>query len=223
MVGKGKTYGAMSKFSVICGGAAFLFSMVAIFVIQLTGWRPFGFAERADEINSIIVNLSYSYLAAVIFYIIVNYLPQIHRHKIMRHMIKSYLIRMKNTMQRCIKGINLYSLKQNEKFPSKEHFIKQFGEKDLAPPCDYLNILERNRLEINLLMDFLLTVQEFLSDNEVRMLLKLKDSMFLTQPLRPKDYVEGDNGEKCEIPGSNQIEMAESIYDVYEQLIKLNK
>ena len=140
MVGKGKTYGAMSKFSVICGGEAFLFSMVAIFVIQLTGWRPFGFAERADEINSIIVNLSYSYLAAVIFYIIVNYLPQIHRHKIMRHMIKSYLIRMKNTMQRCIKGINLYSLKQNEKFPSKEHFIKQFGEKDLAPPCDYLNI-----------------------------------------------------------------------------------
>ncbi len=162
------------------------FSMAAILIIQLTGWRPFGFAEKAEEINTIILNPSYSYLAAVFFYLVMNYIPKLQRKKIMRRRIDSYLSRMKSAIQRCIKDINLYSFEPNKPFLPKFEFIKQFSEMDLTPSSEYLNILKKEAHEINLLVDSLLTIQDFLFDEEINKLLMIKDSLFLTHPIRPK-------------------------------------
>lgn len=196
-------------------------SIAAIYILQLTELRPLGFAEKAEEINAIIVNLSYSYLAAVIFYMIMNYLPRMHRKKIMRRKIDSYLSRMKSAILQCIKDIELYSFERNKPLLSRSDFIRRFSEKDLTLPCDYIATLEKKSLEINLLIESLLTIQDSLTDEEVNKLLMIKDSLFLTQPIRPKDCIEKENGERIETPGSNQEEMAKDIYDIYEQINNL--
>ena len=44
-----------------------LLAIASICIIKLTEWRPLGEALRHQEINEIIVNISYSYIAAVFF------------------------------------------------------------------------------------------------------------------------------------------------------------
>ena len=205
--------------NIFCFIIAF-FSAAAIYIILLTEWRPFGLAEKAQEINTIIVNLSYSLLAATIFHVVINYLPEYFRNKIMREKINLNLERIKYLIQQCVSDIDLYSFHFNIKIPSKEIFIKQFSNKDLTPPCDYLTLLKRNNLEINSLIDFLLIISEFLSDDEIRTLFKIKDSLFLTTPIDPKDYIQNEYGTQIETP-NNQEKIAESIYDIYELIKKL--
>lgn len=200
------------------GVAVCIFSIVAILTIQLTEWRPFGFAEKAEEINAIILNLSYSYLAAVIFYIIMDCLPKLHRKRIMRRKITIYLSRMKNAILQCIKDVELYSFEHNKHLLLRPDFVRLFSEKNLTPPCDYLTVLEKKAIEIKLLIECLFTFQDYLSDEEINKLLIIRDSLFLTQPIRPKDYIEDENGGKIELPGSNQEEMAKDIYNIYEQI-----
>lgn len=197
----------------------FLLAIASLCIIKLTEWRPLGEALRYQEINEIIVNISYSYIAATIFYFVMDYLPNLHRKKIMRRKIKSYLVQIKVSILQCIKDINLYNFIQPSQILSRKDFIKQFSSKDLTLPCDYLTILQRNKIELNLLVDFLLTIQNFLSDKEFHNLLNIKDSLFLTQSIRPIDYIETEHGERMECPGSNQEEIANSIYVIYE-LIK---
>ena len=67
----------------------------------------------------------------------------------------------------------------NELISDNDRF--QFSSKDLTLPCDYLSILQRNKIELNLLVDFLLTIQNFLSDKEFYNLLIIKDSLFLME------------------------------------------
>ena len=197
-------------------------SATAIYIILLTEWRPFGFAEKAQEINTIIVNLSYSLLAATIFHIVINWLPRLKRNKIIRNKINSYLTSIKNLTEQCVKDINLYDLNQNKHILQKEDFITQFSNKDLTSPCDYLKILERNNIEINLLIDFLLTIQEFLSNEEIQTLFKIKDSLFLTTKIDPKDYIQNEYRENIETP-NNQKKIAESIYNIYELIKTIKK
>ena len=198
-----------------------LCAILAVYIIQLTEWRPLGFAEKAEEINIIIVNLSYSYLSAIIFYFAMNLLPEYYRNKIMREKIYLNLKRIKYLIQQCVRDINLYNFNLNNHILSKNEFIKQFSNKDLTPPCDYLTILKRNNSEINSLINFLLIIQEFLSNEEIHILFQIKDSLFLTTTISPKDYIQNEYGELIEVP-NNQEEIAESIYNIYE-LIKTIK
>ena len=64
-----------------------LCSISAIVTIQLTEWRPLGSANRHEAINEIILNLSYSYLAAIFFHIAMVYIPGQYRKRILRRQV----------------------------------------------------------------------------------------------------------------------------------------
>ena len=200
-----------------------LLAIASICIIKLTEWRPLGEALRYQEINEIIVNISYSYIAAVFFYIVVDYLPKLQRKNIMRRKILLYLSKIKQITEQSIKNINMYNFIQPNQILNRKDFIKQFSSKDLTPPCDYLIILQRNKRELNLLVDFLLTMQNFLSNKEFCNLLKIRESIFLSQQIHPTDYIETENGEEMECPGSNQTEIAKSIYDIYELIQQIEQ
>jgi hypothetical protein len=57
-----------------------------------------------------------------------------------------------------------------------------------------------------------------LTDSEINILLTIKGSAFLTEPIRPKDYIEDEHGNIHQIPNSNQREIATSIYHIYKLL-----
>lgn len=206
------------------GTVIFLLFTLIVIILQLTEWRPFGPSEKYVEINEILLNISYSYISAAIFFIVMDFIPKIKRKRIMHRKIRSYLTRMRSIVLQCIKGVRLYSFNENaNQIPSRDTFITEFTEKDFSPSHDYLHLLNNNRTKITSLIETLLSTQEYLSDDCLQTILNINDSLFLTQPIIPRDYCIGENEETIEIPGNNQAEIAESIYDIYEQIIILKQ
>lgn len=197
-------------------------SIACIYIINFTECRPLGTVVKYEEVNNVIVNLSYSYLAATIFHLVMIVWPGLRRKKIMRNKINCYFSRMKSAITICITHIHLYSLDfKDYKILPKEEFLVEFSSKNLNPPCDYWNLLKHARIEISLLIEFLLAIQEYLSDEEINKLMSIKDSLFLTEEIHPKDYIVNGDGSPLELPNSNQKEMAERVYCIYELINKL--
>ena len=98
---------------------------------------------------------------------------------------------------------------------SREEFIKDFGERELHG----LELLEFSRTQINILIESVLFFQEYLSEEELMCLLKIKDSLFLKESIIPIDYIDE---QMIEIP-NNQRDMAKSIYDIYELIKEIEK
>ena len=76
-----------------------------------------------------------------------------------------------------------------------------------------LELLESSRAQIKIFVESALFFQEYLSEKELDNLLKIKESLFLREPIRPIEYI--DDEQRTEIP-NNQRDMAKSIYDIYE-------
>lgn len=99
---------------------------------------------------------------------------------------------------------------------SRRRFVREFCEKDLTPPCDYLDLLNQNAIKISTQIGFLLTLKEYLRDQELNILMTTKASAFLTEPIRPIDYIVDDHGVKHILPNSNQERIGKSIHDIYK-------
>ena len=197
---------------------------LSIFIIQLTEWRPFGYSEKGDEINSIILNLAYSYLAAIFFHLCMVFIPSLHRKKIMRFKIEYYLSKLYSSIRQCVNGVYLLSYDhQNNMHVPRKKFLDEFCSKDMTPPCDYLMILEKKSCEIKMLIDSLVELREYLTDKEVHILLLIMDAPFLTEKIRPREYIESEDGVKTELTNNNQNEIAKSIYYLYKQIKTLRK
>lgn len=201
-----------------------IIAIASIGVLQLTDWRPLGEAVRYEEINEVILNLSYSYLAAYIFYIVVNWLPSLKRKSIIKSYIKYHISKIREQISICTNSQYRYAYFGQEKKPyigckpykSREVFVREFGEKELHG----LGLLESSRTQIKMLVGSALFFQEYLSEKELDNLLKIKESLFIKESIRPIEYI--DDEQRTEIP-NNQREMAKSIYDIYELIKAIEK
>ena len=194
-----------------------LCSIFAIVTIQLTEWRPLGSASRHEAINEIILSLSYSYLAAIFFHIVMVYIPGQYRKRILRRQIECAFAEIKICIGQCIGGVYMYDLRTISQSPvSRRRFVREFCEKDLTHPCDYLDLLNQNAIKISTQIGFLLTLMEYLTDQELKILMTTKASAFLTEPIRPIDYIVDDHGVKHILPNSNQERIGKSIHDIYK-------
>ena len=194
-----------------------LCSVFAIVTIQLTEWRPLGSASRHEAINEIILNLSYSYLAAIFFHIVMEYIPGLHRKRIFRRQIECAFAEIKTCIGQCVRGVYMYDFRPlSQNSVSRRRFVREFCEKDLSTPCDYLNLLDKNIIKISTQIGFLLTLKEYLTDQELNILMTTKASAFLTEPIRPTDYIVDEYDVKHEIPNSNQERIGKSIHDIYK-------
>lgn len=202
------------------GYTLFLCSVASIYVIKLTEWRFNIFINKYDEINDIILNLSYSYIAAMTFHLVINVFPGKHREKIMRRKVNAYMRIIRSSIHSCIMSIFLFCF--DDKEPSKDEFIKRFGEQELSPNDIRLTVINSKRSVIMMKVEQILVVQDYLTDKELEVLLSIKDSLFLTKDIRPTEYIK-DGNIKQKIPGSNQREIGESIYRIYELIRSIVK
>lgn len=194
-------------------------SIASIVIIQLTEWRPFVVANRCEAINAIILNLSYSYLAAIFFHVVMVFVPGLYRKRIIRRQITCDFAEISIYIKQCIRGVYMYDLNHSKTaLISRKKFVQEFCEKDLTTTCDYLTLLNRNISKISTKVDFLLGFKDELTDSEINILLTIKGSAFLTELIRPKDYIEDEHGNIHQIPNSNQREIATSIYYIYKLL-----
>lgn len=199
-----------------------LFSLASICVIKLTEWRFNVSINKHCEINEIIVNISYSYIAAFIFHLVVNEFPKKQRENIMRRKVNAYMKIIRSSIRNCIMSINAFRLDDKISVPTKEEFVKSFSEMKLTQNSFYITSINRIRSEIKLKVEQILVIQDCLSDKELDVLLSINDSLFLTEDIRPTEYINAGDCEH-EIPGSNQKEIGKSIYRINELINSIVK
>lgn len=202
------------------GGKLCMLSLVLVIVLQLINC---GDCKSLEGLIAIAVNLLCSYFAACVFYILLNLFPEAHKEAVMRPKVYDYRNQIMYSILHCINAMHPYEFKPStEPHKTREDFIKEFSKENLGKDepktlDTYLGVLQLNREKIRLLVDSLLLIREYLSVDEIKILYQIKDSSFLSESIRLIEYVEID-GQPVELPNSNQREIGESIYNIYEQI-----
>ena len=202
------------------GGKLCMLSLVLVIVLQLINC---GDCKSLEGLIAIAVNLLCSYFAACVFYILLSLIPEAHKEAVMRPKVDGYRNQIMYSILHCINAMHPYEFKPStEPHKTREDFIKEFSKENLGKDepktlDTYLGVLQLNREKIRLLVDSLLLIREYLSVDEIKILYQIKDSSFLSESIRLIEYVEIDE-QPVELPNSNQYEIGESIYNIYEQI-----
>ena len=169
--------------------------------------------DVAIAINRIILALSYSYIAAAIFHLFVNYLPIKKRSISIKPFIDSEYLSLSESLSLCKITVNPFDLRINEY--TKEEYCQMFLNIDFNEDdgfCKGLSKytrLENLRGKIVGIITVLMSFREFLSDECFDYLIGVMNSTFIKYGLYP--YQEVSNNYYC-----NQDEVGACIFDLYE-------
>lgn len=181
------------------------------------------FYYKTECYCTIIKNVSYSIIAAVIFYIIIDYIPFVRKKKIMRAFIDMEFSKLYGHINQCVNGIISPFSFNPKTYKDKEDYVNDFYSVDLeekgfiSPLQTRKSYLESHKGKIIECSTSILNYREFLSEKELDCLTFIRSSAFLTQILSPRNFDLPD--ELIDTYPNNQREIGESIYEIYE-LIK---
>jgi len=152
------------------------------------GWLWFiGYSERANNINKVLENLSYSYLAGCIFYVLTSTVPTMLRTRKIRPLIHEYISNIYGKLNECKKSV-LTTSEYNTRIPGDDEFVSRLKSTSLYSPCAlscvYNGIgigpyMKRMKIEILKEIDDVLKYKEYMTDEEVVVISNLKNSTFL--------------------------------------------
>lgn len=172
----------------------------------------------AKATNNIILALSYSYIAAAIFYYLVNVLPFERRLFIIRPLLEANICEIAEHIHVCKEVIMPFSSISDKKY-SKEEYAQKFEDANLYSPC-FLNKnkskkkhLEDLRADIKSEANLILTYREYMTDEQFRFVNTVLNSYFIKNGVRP--YPKVDTKFRKDFD-SNQYEIGACIYDLYE-------
>lgn len=180
--------------------------------------------KGAGAVNDFILVLSYSYIAAAIFHCIVNDIPHKRRKKTIEPFLKSQLWRIQDKFRLCKETIIPFSSVCGTEFSRKE-FIQKFDEINLYEDCymsngkSKLKNLEDLRESIIDISSNILCYREFLNDKHFHFINKVLNSSFITKGINAAPDVAITERIGYD---SNQYEVGECIYDLYEYSKKIN-
>ena len=170
--------------------------------------------SNAIAINNIILALSYSYIAATIFHILVNYLPQKKRRETIKPLINSKFQTLTELFRLC-KLIVIPPFDCSNKEYEKEEYCQLFSHDDLYEDYAFCKgqkkyeRLENLRSQIIGTSTILLSYREYLRDEQFDYLIEVMYSSFINIGVYP--YNEGSSNYYC-----NQDEVGACIFDLYE-------
>lgn len=198
--------------------------MYAILTIKLNLFWHIGVSEKAEGINEIILNLSYSVLAAVIFYIFIDVLPFYAKKKKVRQILLTMIKGLRSDIEKAKNAIYLppftgLARTQNE-------FISDFENKDMMDAyClgiyGFKNLKEffdHNKGQIRSTIHGLLGYSEFLTDKEIKTLADINSSKYINDYFFIRDFENLANNPDLY---DNQKEVGASIYQIYELICKI--
>lgn len=170
--------------------------------------------SNAIAINRIILALSYSYIAATIFHILVNYLPQKKRRETIKPLINSKFKTLTELFRLCKLTVTP-PFDFSNKVYTKEEYCQLFSHNDLYEDYAFCKgqkkheRLENLRSQIIGTATILLSYREYLKDEQFDYLIKVMYSTFISFGVYP--YNEESNNYYC-----NQDEVGACIFDLYE-------
>lgn len=204
-----------------------LLCIYSIGYIELDWFWHMGVSENYYKINKIIVNLSYSYLAGLIFYMLTSYVPYIVKRNKM-------LVTISKKIERIIAGLNesaksVFPIQDyNNLNLTEENLVQQFSSVSISTHCNntyaycvynisVLNYLKSQRDSIIKIIDGILVYKEYLSANQLETIENIKDY----------NYFALLNAFSLSIPGidnaSGREILAKELFKVIQQTEKLLK
>lgn len=175
-------------------------------------------------VNNIVLALSYSYIAAAIFHYIVNVIPYNRRKQMIEPFLKSQLWRIQDKFRLCKETIIPFASVRGKVY-SKKEFCQYLANINLHEDCylgkgkSKLMNLEELRESISEISSNLFFYREFLSDTHFQFINKVLDSSFISNGIDacPDVALRESIGHD-----SNQYEVGECIYDLYEYSKMIN-
>ena len=110
---------------IIVGMLAFL----TIAILRFTDCRPFGYSTKADSVNYTLETISFSVLAAIIFWVVNDYSCYRRRRVVAVNHINRQIWTIKELIRQMVDAVEPFSLEQ--KSYSLESFKNVFNQKDL--------------------------------------------------------------------------------------------
>lgn len=186
-----------------------LLAVIAFFVILLD-----------VELCKTFTNISYSIIAAELFYLIDVYLPHRYKKKTFRKVIKHKLFLLVESLRLCREVVVKFDFNDI----NRKKYVERFSKCNLNEKCsigqttklEYINL---KKGQIASIISSLLLHSQYLELTEYEILVKILDSPFLKEEIIAIDYNVPDD--LLANYNDNQMKMGESIYDNYEMSKKL--
>lgn len=159
-----------------------------ILTIGLGWFWTIGSCENADRINQVLLNLSYSYIAGWIFYLLVTYFPEMQRKITLRPAIQLKIEDLRKQINACIQ-----TFAKNEDWHlvdtiTKEQLVQLITNADMYANSYYASIvgfqqnhlqfLHATRSNVFELIEQILFYKEYLSAEQLLLLEKIQDSTY---------------------------------------------
>lgn len=165
-----------------------VFSAYIICTIGLGWFWLIGNCDNAERINEVLINLSYSYIAGLIFYILVTYLPNLQAKKTIMPAIKFKII---NLQKQINAFIQTFGTKEDEKLVeniTKEQLSQLINQAGMYSNSFYANMvgyqqnnlqfLNATRSNVYTIISQLIEYKEYMSTEQLIDIEKIRDSTF---------------------------------------------
>lgn len=192
-----------------------IISIVLIFILKFTEWRPIP-CRFADAGNNVLETLAFSMLAASLFYVINDYIPQMPIKNVAHRYVQRNLRKLRENLRIIVELVNPFTF--NKPKYDIQSFTKAFGEKDLVvgygdstPFVDFINM---RKTEIETICDVLLSsYKQYMSVEEIKYVDTILGSYFIQNHLTPMNFSVPEE-DRHAYP-NNQEEIGKSIFELY--------
>ncbi len=185
-----------------------------IAILRFTDWRPFGYSDKADSVNYTLETISFSVLAAIVFWWVNDFSSYRKRRAVAVNHINRQIWTIKELIRQMIDVIEPFS-PDHERY-SLESFKKVFNQKDLydgfyGGSRKIVDVYTEYKKSIELIAEGLLaSYSEYMTYDELKYLDGLLRSFLIRNTISPMDF--SIPIEDRHFYPSNQEEIGESIY-----------
>jgi hypothetical protein len=169
-------------------GITTLMCSYIILSIGLGWFWTLGSSDNADKINQVLINLSYSYIAGYIFYLLVSYLPYQLKIIKLKPVIDLKINDLYNRINSCIQTFDTFDNADFVKTISLEQLTEMINKKNMYENSFYANqvgyemnnlkFLNATKVNIFEIADSLIVYKEYMTSEQVINIEKIKDSTF---------------------------------------------
>lgn len=211
----------MKKHRDLCSWISDNWIGILLFLISIT-IMAIPYYNKIIELSVILINISYSILAAFLFYLIIDVIPTRKRTKIIRNRITRQFVRVKEEIRLCKSVLSPFDLDKYDSL-NRNEYVAEFETLDLNTKYISKNgiiikdYLENHKHKIEFILNQILEYNQYLNNTELNLINDILNSTFLLYNIRPINY-DLPNELICTYP-NNQRGIGESIYDISE-LIK---
>lgn len=168
-----------------------IITVVCFYIIGSAGLSIFpvlGYVEEPEKTNTVLLNLSYSFIAGLIFYLLVSYMPFNKRRKNVKPAISMKINTIHGKMIDSVRGLSPLTTNNHTNI-TEESLVALLANNSVFDPCGYaiagvnmtkLQHMRMQRDEIKNIVKDLLDYKDYMSDDQLKLLEKIRESTYFS-------------------------------------------